>query len=132
MSFCASLEGTNGPSAPPSDPFVDGSPFRSVHAEASQSVKRRVGVCVENLLKHTCFQVHQVLNQILHQLILLDHVALEREHFPDDTLILLGQAVDMTVHRILISSERLHLRFEFSVALGGFICCFRGPSDCWS
>lgn len=64
-------------------------------------------------------QTHQVLDQILHQLILLYHVPLERKHLTNDTLILLCECQDVVLHVVLYGCKIGHLCSEISIRFGG-------------
>lgn len=67
----------------------------------------------------TGFEVNEVLNQVLHQLILRDHVPLEVHHLANHRLVVLTEVTHVLLHRELSAREVLKLSCHPSVVSGG-------------
>lgn len=64
---------------------------------------------VESEERLTCFEIDEVLYQVLHQLILCDHVALERHELADDGLVVLREVEHVLRHAVLTVVELVEL-----------------------
>lgn len=78
--------------------------YQNVH-DQTEYMGEGVRVCrvPVSIIPLTVLNLQEVLNQILHQPILLRHVLLEVDHFLEDILIVLLQIVNMGGHLLLRS-----------------------------
>lgn len=60
----------------------------------------------------TSFEIDEVLNDVLHQLILSNHISLKVHHFSNHRLIVRTQISHVLLHRLLSSSETVELTLE--------------------
>lgn len=61
----------------------------------------RGGRIESRIIGSILLQVDEILYQVLHELVLLHHVALKGEHLANDALVLLGEGEDVILHLIL-------------------------------
>jgi hypothetical protein len=60
----------------------------------------------------TSFEVDEVLDDVLHELILSDHVPLKVHHFPNHGLVVGTQVAHVLLHRLLRTDETIELTLE--------------------
>jgi hypothetical protein len=71
--------------------------------------QNRVHATIAREVGLTGFEIDQVLYQVLHQLILSDHVALERHELADDSLVVLREVEHVLRHAVLTAVKLLEL-----------------------
>lgn len=83
--------------------------------------------------ERTGFEVDEVLDEVLHELILRDHVPLEAHHLADDGLVVLAKVLHVLPHTLLMPVQPVDLRLEGSkLGLTGRIGVGGGGRACAS